>query len=155
MGPRARRVVNAADADREPHLVWNAFVDLIATTPPEELSDRQHVAHLAFLYDAEVQNGGHLQYFENHGTVLVEGTVVALDHLGARLQAAVLAGATAVWNSRPRERSLTAEQYVSVALEGEFDTFDSQYHACEPAITDLLSLYLEANREEFVELRDV
>ena len=50
---------------REPYLVWNAFVDIVALTPYERLHPRQRPAHLVFWYNAEVQNGGHYQYFEN------------------------------------------------------------------------------------------
>jgi len=63
-----RRRVDAAAAAREPHMVWNAFVDLIATEDYADLSPLQRKAHLVFWYESEVQNGGHGQYFENQGS---------------------------------------------------------------------------------------
>ena len=42
---------------REPHAIWNAFVDIAGNAPYEELTPVQQVAWLAFQYDAEVQNG--------------------------------------------------------------------------------------------------
>ena len=67
-----RRTVDRDAAEREPHLIWNAFVDLIAVESYEQLSPVQRMAHLAFWYDSEVQNGGHGQYFENRGTQLLD-----------------------------------------------------------------------------------
>ena len=56
--------VEAGAAGREPHLIWNAFIDLIAIEDYGDLSPIQRKAHLVFWYESEVQNGGHGQYFE-------------------------------------------------------------------------------------------
>ncbi|NOT02864.1 MAG: hypothetical protein HOP29_19870 [Phycisphaerales bacterium] len=53
--------------DRNPHAVWNAFVE-IAHSPPDDLDAVPRVAHHAFRYLGEVNNDGHLQYTENRGT---------------------------------------------------------------------------------------
>ena len=74
-----RRTVSRIAAEREPHLVWNAFIDPLAMEAYEDLSPVQSVAHLDFWYDAEVQNGGHDQYFENRGTGLIAESVAALS----------------------------------------------------------------------------
>lgn len=63
-----RRRLEASAITREPHLVWNAFVDLLAMEEYSAMSDLQKRACLAFWYDAEVQNGGHHQVFENGST---------------------------------------------------------------------------------------
>ena len=70
----------------KPYEVWNSFVDILATEKYENLDDVQRVAHLCFWYDSEVQNGGHLQYFENRGTGLLDKTLAALGALGAGCQ---------------------------------------------------------------------
>src|SRR5687768_6411413 len=74
-----RKAVSAVALEREPHLAWNAFVDLVASTNYEQLHPRQRPAHLAFWYNAEVQNGGHYQYFENSAGRRTAETIVALN----------------------------------------------------------------------------
>ncbi len=74
----------------DPYLVWNTFIDLVSLAECEELGPKQRIAHLAFWYDSEVQNGGHLQYFENiRGAHLAE-TIQALDAIGAFCQKHIL-----------------------------------------------------------------
>ena len=84
------RKVKRQDIEAHPYVLWNDFVDLLATSDYKDLSQTQRVAYLAFLYDSEVQNGGHLQYFENRGTGRVEESIGALDRLGAPCQRDVL-----------------------------------------------------------------
>src|SRR5262245_49103291 len=97
-----RRHVRSEDLVREPYLVWNAFVDLIATEDYEEMTPVQRTAHLAFWYDAEVQNGGHHQYFENSAGLRAPQTIIALRSLGLGPQASILERAVATWNSVER-----------------------------------------------------
>src|SRR5436190_8323185 len=88
-----RRRIDARTAKREPHVVWNAFVDLIATEDLSELSAIQRKAHLVFWYESEVQNGGHGQYFENVGVKRLSETIQALGELGLQCHAKVLSRA--------------------------------------------------------------
>ena len=81
LGPRRRRV-RRRDLDVNPNLAWNQYVSLIGLAPYEGLTPVQRVAHLAFLYDAEVQNGGHLQYFANSAGRRWRETLDALTVLG-------------------------------------------------------------------------
>jgi len=137
---------------REPYQAWNAFVNLLAMENYTDLDDVQRPAHLCFWYDTEVQNGGHLQYFENRGRELLNETLLALRILGAECPHKVLEAANRRFLIKPRSRIETAEEYVATALEGEFDTFDSAYDVCEPSIPDLLEGYLEKHKEYFVEI---
>ena len=54
--------------------------------PLPDLTPEQRRAHLVFWYESEMQNGGHLQYFENRGAEHLEETVYALGLLGAKGQ---------------------------------------------------------------------
>jgi HrpA-like RNA helicase len=56
----------------------------------DDLSPEQRPAHLVYWYESEVQNGGHLQYFENRGTEHLAAPVKALGSLGAMCQQQVL-----------------------------------------------------------------
>jgi hypothetical protein len=53
----------------DPAAIWNEFVHLLAMSKDSELTEIQRVAHLVFWYEHEVQNGGHLQYFENRDSL--------------------------------------------------------------------------------------
>ncbi len=146
------RKVSRKVVDQTPYEVWNAFIDLLAMEDYSKLDDVQRAAHLAFWYDSEVQNGGHLQYFENRGAGLLDETLDALRVVGGKCQYDVLKSASHKFLSRERTRIETVEQYVSTALEGEFDTFDIAYHVCEPSVQKLLDAYLCRHRDHFVEI---
>ena len=88
-----RRTLDAAAAGREPHLAWNAFIDLIAIEDYPDLSPLQRKAHLVFWDESEVQNGGHGQYLENQGRHRLRETIAALVELGLSCQAEVLSRA--------------------------------------------------------------
>ncbi|MBI4312681.1 MAG: DUF4375 domain-containing protein [Chloroflexi bacterium] len=133
-------------------MAWNSFIDLIAMTPRESLSPAQQVAAFSFKYDAEVQNGGHLQFFENSSGKYVPETREALPQLGAHQQREVLLQAYKRRTSKPRKRIRTVEEYVETGLEQEFEDLDSAYYNCKPTITDLLEKWLDQNFDEFIEI---
>ena len=145
------RKVKRQDLESRPYVLWNEFVDLLVTSDYEDLSQTQRVAYLAFLYDSEVQNGGHLQYFENRGTGRVEESIGALDRLGAPCQRDVLREASARHGSRTRRTIRSVREYVGTALEGEFDDLDQAYYACRPDTATILETFLVANEPEFIE----
>ena len=149
--PKVLRKVNRKALQKEPYLMWNAFIDVIALTDYENLSEIQRVAHLAFWYDSEVQNGGHLQYFENRGLARLSETLTALERLGAHCHRQVLQVASEHIRCNPRGRILTVEEYVSRALEGEYDKHDSAFGKCQPEINKYLETYLSEKSNEFVE----
>jgi hypothetical protein len=148
------RRIKRSSLEKEPYKLWNAFVDILAMEKYEDLTAIQRTAHLCFWYDAEVQNGGHLQYFENRGTDLVQHTVLALVDIGAGCQARVLEAASRQYLSVDRRSIDTVEAFVEEALAGEFEQFDGDYHQCSPTIADLLETYLQAHQDSFVEIED-
>src|SRR5437016_4501842 len=75
--------LTSKEVEAEPFCVWNSFVNLLAKHSYEELSAEQRPAHLVFWYESEVQNGGHLQYFENRGVEHLAKTIAALGLIGA------------------------------------------------------------------------
>lgn len=146
---RPRRVSRQL-TEKKPYIVWNVFVDILAMSEYGRLSNKQRPAHLVFWYYSEVENGGHMQYFENRGTERIAETVAALKLLGCSCHARVLSGAAAQFKSRPRSRIRSVEEYVEIALQGEFDRFDREYAKCRPTLQKALELYLARNRPEFV-----
>jgi hypothetical protein len=132
-----RRRVIAADAEAQPFLVWNAFVDLLACEEYSALHPSQRPAHLAFWYESEVQNGGHDQYFGNQGTERVRETVAALRGLGLGSQAALVEQACAALESPD-----------SAQKPGEAD---AAFDGCRPSISDALRAHLAEAPDLYVE----
>src|SRR5260221_12699759 len=122
------------DIDNSPYCVWNAFVDVLATEPYQDLTAEQRAAHLVFWYESEVQNGGHLQYFENRGTEHLVETVEALGLLGAVCQQQILQEARVLWVGQSRKRIETVAEFCTTALEGEFAALDSRFGKCDPSL---------------------
>ena len=57
---KVRRRLGRALVAHQPYERWNAFIDLVATEDANSLTATQRTAQLAYWYDSEVQNGGHL-----------------------------------------------------------------------------------------------
>ena len=148
------RKLSKTTIEERPWEIWNSFIDLIATENYDDLDPIQQVAHLCFWYDSELQNGGHLQYFENRGTNLLQATLDSLQKLGAGDQFNVLQKASELYLSIPRHKIETVEEFVDTALEGEYDDFDSEYYDCTPEITNLLDDYLKNYRDSFLEITE-
>lgn len=146
------RKVDKAILEKEPYQLWNAFVDLLTTEEYDNLDEIQRIAYLTFWYDAEVNNGGHLQYFENRGTSHLADTINALKTLGAAAQAEILKEAGNLFLKKKRRPIKSVFAFVRAAKEGEFDEVDDKYYECEPSVQDLLEAYLEKNKDHFVEI---
>jgi len=143
--------ISSKQLETEPWLLWNAFISGISCDP-KELAAEQRAAALVFGYDSEVQNGGHLQYFENRGTTHLEETIAALGELGAYGQQSVLKEAAEAFLSSPHKRVAGPEEYLAAALEDQFGAFDVCFHACSPSLQVILERLLDKHRSNFVRL---
>jgi hypothetical protein len=148
---RHRILVTKKALEDDKHTVWNAFVELLAMAKYDDLAPSRRGAHLAFFYDAEVQNGGHLQYFHNRRRDPTAETIQALDALGADDQARILEQALARWNSAARLLAADLREYSAIAMEGEFEDLDSAFYRCPVQIMDHLERYLAAHEADFIE----
>lgn len=137
-----RRSIEHSRAQQEPHLVWNAFVDILAMEDYADLTPNQRMAHLVFWYDSEVQNGGHGQYFENRGSERLAETVRALTELGLPAQAKVLSRAVG---------ALTPGMDWTELEDGFTEELDDAYNQCTPTVTEALTQHLTKHRAEYVE----
>ena len=149
-----KRQVSKSALQELPYLTWNAFVDLLAMEDEKDLTETQKIAHYSFWYDAELQNGGHLQYFENRRrkdyTIIIE----SLIKLGALKQADVMKSAVRQFKKKNRPRIISVFEIVRQAREGEYDVFDTDYYHSTPDITTLLEKYLHDHFDHFIELID-
>jgi len=144
------RIFSKLEVEEKHFIIWNAFIDLIGLGKYDDLTDVQRPAHLVFLYESEVQNGGHLQYFENKRLRYLPETLVALGTLGAESQRLILREASEAFLSRERQRIQTVEQYCETALEGEFHDLDSRFYRCTPSLEECLKAYLARHQSSFV-----
>ena len=157
------RRLSRTDVESRPELVWNAFIDILSAEDYDDLSPGQRIPHLVFWYDAEVQNGGHGQYFDNRGLSRAGETVEALRTMGLGCQADVLTAAlerrraSSMGQSdappsggslRKIEKWLLASNSKTVGFS---DPDDAAYHRCSPTVADALESYLAAHEAEFVE----
>ena len=147
------RQLTKAQVEARSYQVWNAFVDLLWMERYEDLSTEQRPAQLVFKYDGEVQNGGHLQYFENGRGQHLDETIDALGLLGATCEQRVLREAVALWRARARPRIQTAQQFCETALEGEFSEFDRRFLACTASLQQHLEFHLSQNRSRYVSIK--
>jgi hypothetical protein len=137
---------------QKPYEAWNAFIDILAMERYDDLSAVQRIAQLCFWYDSEVQNGGHLQYFENRGIKQLDDTLVALGVIEANCQKDLLNAASRLFCRHPRTKIRTVDEYVAEARRGEFDALDSAFYACAPPIQELLATYFRQNESHFIEI---
>jgi hypothetical protein len=144
--------------DEAPYLVWNAFIEVVNGSQ-SELNDIQSVASLAFWYDSEIQNGGHLQYFENiynnyknREEAFIKATLEALKIIGANKQADILNEAAKLYFTKQREHPSSTEEFCELELQDEFGNIDGLYYKCAPDMNNYLEQYLHKYQGEFVTL---
>jgi hypothetical protein len=146
-----KRRVTREDLQRDQYAVWNAYVDLIADSKHyEAMNEIQRVAQLAFRYESEVQNGGHLQFFENEPAAVIEPTLASLGAIGAEVYAPILSEAISRRRSKQGKTLESIEDYIAEALEDEFADLDEAYYMAQPPMIELLENYLNKWQDEFV-----
>jgi hypothetical protein len=142
--------LTATEVAAMPHLIWNSFVAIIGgSLPYDRMTERQRFAHLAFRYDSEVRNGGHLQFFLNTHS-LDRDFVEALERLSLPAHAELLRRANSRWRRQPRSDPSNPEEFAALAVQEEFGDVDSAYHQLHPTITDALQVCLKQHQDEFV-----
>jgi len=145
-----RRKVTKGMLNENPYEKWNQFIDLLAMEEYSDLTQTQKVAQLCFLYDSEVQNGGHLQYFLNRGTKFVRESITALQSIGANSQAKILTKAFNIFNTMELKRIDDVHEYIELEEEGKFLQLDLEYYQIEPTMDGLLEQYLEKYEMDFI-----
>jgi len=150
--PHRGRVSRAAAQD-DPRVIRRAFVDLMLTSKPAQLSPTQRVAYQAFWYDSAIRNGGHVPYLTAQPLEAIQQVIASLELLGADAQADLLREALERWRERERPPAGQTPSYLrgTVPGEGEFLDLDSFYAECQPAIPELLERYLDENFAEFIQ----
>jgi hypothetical protein len=133
--------ITASELDADPSARLWAFAIYLAEHPEVQLRPEFRPFWLAYSYDAQVMNGGHLQYFYNCGTGNVTETLVALHTIGAHNHAALLADCWSQVKRNPVSRVASLEQYSSLAAERSFSVEDTKYYKEELAVLGLLEVH--------------
>ncbi|WP_299653926.1 DUF4375 domain-containing protein [uncultured Tateyamaria sp.] len=111
---------------------WNGFVARTAEARLSHLNERDRALYLAYWYQSEVNNGGHLQYFLNRSAMdPVQETAAAIRALRVNAMANVFEDAIFLWCGTEGPSIETVEDYIDEALENEFESLDSRFAACE------------------------
>lgn len=119
----------------------------------ETLSREQRVVYCAFLFDAEVCNGGLMQFFGNSSGDHTVDTLDALFELGHEqshqaLQSAIkLVGPLA--REQDRELRLTAFEGRWEELNPAFESLDAAYYETEADLRQAWTLYAIRNANHF------
>lgn len=119
----------------------------------DNLTKPQQHYYAVLIYNGEVNNGGHSQYFVNssgdfHGTAL-EG----LSAVGAKKRAAILADAVQLFGkTSPSIDSDKRHEQLARFSRGQdmqLDGLNSRYYDCDENVDVLLSSYALKNKEHF------
>ncbi len=147
-----RKVLTRTQVDADPNTVWNTFVELLAITEPFLLEGQQRPAHFVFSYDAEVNNGGHFQFFVNHGTSTVTETIQALRQLGAGSQAGVLSDARVAFDRIQVLPISDAISYLKAEEQAGLSAFDDLFADCMPNLMTILEQHLREHVDWYINI---
>jgi hypothetical protein len=128
---------------------WNETVDYWVESDLSELPETHQQMFAAFFYDAEVNNGGHLQYFQNRG--VGEATLVqnALDYLNAPELRSNFDRALQKYRAQQRPPIRSLEEYSEIAKEGEFNDEDDKFYSVKPGLWDLIEEEVIGNQSTY------
>ena len=140
------------DLDEDPNLLWNAFIDLVAFDEYEPLSEVQQWAHYCFTYDGQIQNGGHLIFFENYGLDYALKVLVSLENLALSDNLEILRKAYQRAGTMQWVHKAGVEEYVQVALTEPFREDDDAFYNLEPDILNRLQDYAARHMDQFFEV---
>jgi len=130
---------------------WNAMNNLCALSDIRDLTPIQRIAHLAYSYASEVENGGHYQYFANMADCDHHEVIRALEAVGAAEQAIILGDALAAIRLTPVETPETVEQYLEGETLASLTRYDEAFAACRRSVFECLENYLDQHEPEFIE----
>ncbi|ADG68569.1 PBS lyase HEAT domain protein repeat-containing protein [Planctopirus limnophila DSM 3776] len=120
----------------------------------DQLSSPQKHYYAVFMYDSEVCNGGHSQYFVNSSGDHWKSALAGLKAIGAEKRALILQEATKLFGTAgpavdndTRHRQLAA---FTSKKDQVVDGLDTRYYECSENVEALLALYAIKHKEHFV-----
>jgi len=137
---------------KESYQIWNAFIELLAMEKEEDLTEIQKNAQRAFWYESEVQNGGHVQYFENTFLDDYSEIINSIEIIGAQEHAKVLKRAVEIYFKMNRTKVENIEKFISESLQKDYQNLDNEYYAIDPNMNYYFKEYLKKYQDEFIEI---
>jgi len=117
------------------------------------LTTPQLHCHALFMYDAEVNNGGHSQYFFNTSGMHWREALAGLEAIGARERHALLAEALSQFGKEfpAVDRTQRKNQLAKIIRRNEdaFDEIDERYFASKERLEVLTAKYVINNADDF------
>jgi HEPN domain-containing protein len=104
-------------------------------------------------YDAEVLNGGHLQYFQNQGVKNAPAAIRALEDVGLVSHAEILRQALDAMNKNYIAPMKSFAEYTEVAMSEPFRVQDREYYRLSSSVMEALERYLGPKLETLVKVR--
>lgn len=131
---------------------WQFVIDIAEERGLEALSVPQRQYYAVFMYDSEVNNGGHSQYFFNPSGETWEDALAGLTAIGANERAKVLREAVEVTGRyRPAANAESAFDQLerSDGRTATLSELDDRYYACDEVVESLLAQYALSHKNEF------
>ena len=147
-----KRKLSRKNIERENFNIWNAFIDILAMEDESKLTEIQKNAQRAFWYEAEVQNGGHVQYFENTNLNDYSPVIKSLNIIGAHDYAILLEKAVKAYFKDGTKNINNAGDFIKEALNEINLALDFEYSKINPDMNHYLKEYLNKYFDEFIEI---
>lgn len=116
------------------------------------LTEPEYMAHVVIIYDGEVGNGGHAQFFQNRGGRYVAAIGSAFEKLGLAEPRALLLEAVSVFPGGAIPESEEQTERTIAALPAEawqrWAELDRRYYKLNGSIDAALLVYLRAHDTE-------
>ena len=125
----------------------------------EELSAAERVFRAIWDLESDVNNGGFDQYYRNSSGDTAYHAVEALNEIGARAAAGIVARANAAFPdaSPPRDQGMREElvEEIEAGNEDCWDSLDDEFSRYPDDLTELLYEYVRRERAEIKGASDV
>ena len=100
-------------------------------------------------YSAEVNNGGHCQFYDNSTGIVWEDALKGFEAIGAQQNINIIkASANRIGGKPSKDREKRQEQMES--YNSEFDGLDKLYYEIEADMIKLLNAYIRKNAKDFI-----
>lgn len=130
---------------------WNTMNDMCGLSDIKDLTPVQRVAHLAYWYMSEVENGGHYQYFLNKAHYDHDEVVRALATICATEHVAILSDALKTVRKNPLGTPQTVEEYLAGEETADLSEYDMTFAGSKRSVFQCLGDYLDKQEGEFIE----
>ena len=100
-------------------------------------------------YQAEVNNGGHCQFYDNPTGIVWEDAMNGFIAIGAKKNADIIKDSAARMGGKPSKDQVKRQEQMD-KFEQDFDELDTRFYESEEEMTELLFAYIEANSKDFI-----